>query len=333
VSGPYRFIPEADVARLLDLERAIAALEDVLAEEGRGEAVNVPKALHSWDPRSSMHSLGSRTASGYAGYKSWVNTPGGATAIYALWRTADGALMAVMEAATLGQFRTAAIAGVATRWLAEDDADDMALIGTGRQAMGQVAAVAAVRNVRRVRVFSPTAERRAEFCRRLAAAGAFDVVDAGSVEEALAGAPIVTLITRAKDPFLSADMLAPGAHLNAMGAILPGNAEFTRDVLDAADVVEVDDIENARRGSRELVEYFGEGEWKGVGRLGRRIAQRDRRPAGARLTVFKGMGMGLSDLAVATVVVGEAERHGIGLALAQPVLQEVAFPFGAMGAR
>src|SRR5690606_12754162 len=121
---------------------------------------------------------------------------------------------------------------------------------------------------------------------------------ADTLQEALHGAEIVTLITRASEPFVAAADLAACRHLNAVGAILPAKAEFAQDVFGLADMVVVDDLENARRGSRELRERYGSdgAPWQGVQVLGNVLAGGAARPDGARLTRFKGMGMGLSDL-------------------------------------
>ena len=79
----------------------------------------------------------------------------------------------------------------------------------------------------------------------------------------------MTLITRAVEPFVDAAQLADCRHLNAVGAILPAKAEFAQDVFERADRVVVDDLENARRGSRELRERYGVDapSWPGVSRL------------------------------------------------------------------
>lgn len=318
MSEPLIWLTEQDVVSLVLLDDAIEALERTIGAPG---AFNVPKALGGWGDGSSMHSLGSAVPSlGYAGYKNWVNTKRGATAVYSMFDAGDGRLLAVIEAAALGQLRTSAMTGVGTRWLAAARADDMALVGTGAQAITQIAAVNAVRPLRRLRVWSPTADRRRAFVAKVRERFGFEVVDSGSVEEATEGATIVTLVTRAKEPFLSAPMLARGAHLNAVGAILPGNAEFQQDVFDRADVVVVDDLPNTQKASREFIERFGGGRgWDAVRPLGAVIAAGGGRPEGCDLSLFKAMGMGLSDLAVATMAYERAKARGIGRTLPAPV--------------
>src|SRR5689334_21890646 len=165
---PLLWITEQDVVSLVTLDDAIPALERGLRALGRNEAFNVPKALGAFADGSSMHSLGSGAPGlGYVGYKNWVHTKRGATALYVLFNANDGSVAAVMEAAALGQIRTAAMTGVGTKWLAPRDADEMALIGTGMQSIMQVAAVNAVRPLRRVRVWSPTADMRKAFAAKL----------------------------------------------------------------------------------------------------------------------------------------------------------------------
>src|SRR5204862_610706 len=94
------------------------------------------------------------------GTKSLSHTGGGATPLLVLFGADDGRVVAIIEAFALGQLRTASVSGLATDLLAPPDASTMAIIGTGKQALPQVAAVAAVRPIAGVRVHSPNAEHR-----------------------------------------------------------------------------------------------------------------------------------------------------------------------------
>lgn len=316
----YLWLTEQDVLDLVDLNLSIDALREALVLEAQGQAMNVDKALGIWE-RSSMHCLGSMMPErGYMGFKTWVNTPAGGAATYSLFDSRTAQLLAVMEAASLGQSRTAAISGLATDALSDRAADDMALIGTGAQAITQAAAVAVVRPLRRLRVYSPTPEKRAAFVARAAREFECEVIDAASVEEAVRDAPIITLITRASQPFLQSAMVARGAHLNAAGAILPGNAEFAADLFGRADLVVVDSLGNAMKGSQELMDNYGRppGDWSQVHTLGQVLAGGLARPQEWDVTIFKPMGMGLSDLAVAVLAYERARAEGRGVAMPQP---------------
>src|SRR5207249_43468 len=146
----------------------------------------------------------------------------------------------IIEAFALGQLRTASASGVATNHLAAKDADDFAMIGTGKQALSQVAAVVAVRPIKRIRVFGPNAERRERFAARVKQELEIRTIAARSVAEAVAGASIITVATRATEPILASEMIARGAHVNAIGAIVPSRAEIARDVLERCGQIVVD---------------------------------------------------------------------------------------------
>jgi ornithine cyclodeaminase/alanine dehydrogenase-like protein (mu-crystallin family) len=242
MSAPL-WISEAEVVSLIDMAGAIGALVRGLALEAGGGAQNMVKTHALWNGHNTLHAIGATVpGAGFVGTKTWAHTEGGATPLLILFDCDDGSLKAVIEAFALGQLRTGGISGVATRMLAAPDADDMALIGTGKQAIAQLAAVAAVRKLRRVRVFGRDAERRAAFVARVRRTLDLPAEEAVSIEAAVAGASIVTLVTRATTPFLTAAMVARGAHINAVGAITPERAEFAADLLGRCGVVAVDEV-------------------------------------------------------------------------------------------
>ena len=318
------WLTERDVGELLTINEAIDVLELVLPAEMRGTATSLTKTVATWEPASSQHAIGAfSTESGIAAFKTWVNTPRGATAVVTLFDIHNGALLAVIEAVTLGALRTAAIAGLATRWLAHPEADELALLGTGRQALHQLAAINAVRRLRRVRIYSATSQHRSDFRTRAALLFPFEVVDAPSVAAAVEGAPIVTAITRAREPIVDLALLSEGVHVNAMGAVLPGSAELQPEVVRAATLLVVDNKENARVVSRELQNYCGENEarWANLQTLGEVIAEDVVRPPSPRLTLLKSVGMGLSDLAVASLVFRRATENDVGHPIARSRIQ------------
>lgn len=322
MAEPALWLTEQDIVSLITLDDAIEGLEHGLRALGEAKGFNVPKALGGWADGSSMHSLGSALPGlGYAGFKSWVNTKRGATAIFTMFDSNNGALVAVMEAAALGQLRTSAMTGVGTKWLAPRDASEMALIGTGAQSITQIAVINAVRPLQRLRVFSPTPEKRKAFIANARGKFGFEIVEADSAQAAADGAPVVTVVTRATEPFLTANMLAKGAHLNAVGAILPANAEFAQDVFARAGIVAVDDLPNVQKSSREFIDYYEKGGrgWASVRGIADVIAKGDGRPAGCDISLFKAVGMGISDLSMAIMALDRARAKGLGRSMPHPV--------------
>ncbi len=316
------WLSEADVVGLMHLGEAIDALEAGLAEEARGEAHNMVKTHAEWGAGHTLHAIGATfEGAGFVGTKTWAHTAGGATPLLVMWDGESGALKAVIEAFALGQMRTGSASGVAARWMAADDADELAIIGTGKQAITQVAAVAAVRALKRVRVFSPDPGRRAQFVERLAAGGfGFSAVEAGSVAEAVRDAPIVTLVTRATEPFLDASMVAAGAHINAVGAIVPSRVEFAQDIFPRCGMVAVDTVAAVQKLSREFIDHYGAdgAGWESVTPICRVVAERRTRPAEADLTLFKSMGMGVSDLSLGIAIYRRALERGVGRGMPHP---------------
>jgi ornithine cyclodeaminase len=335
MSNPL-WITESDVVSMMDMPAAIRALEAGLRAEARGAAINMTKTHVAWpvgetSPRKAgvdsspsqgtLHAIGAAFPDdGFVGTKTWAHTPQGATPLVILYDSGTGALRAVIEAFAMGQLRTGAASGVATRMLARVDAAELAIVGTGKQALAQVAGVHVVRPLERVRVFGRDADRRRRFAERVKADLGLHVVEAASVAEAVNGAPIVTAITRAREPFLFAAMLARGAHLNAVGAIVPTGAEVAGDVLARCTRIVADSPEQARRLSRELIEFYGDDAagWETVRRLADLVANGAHRTAADDLTLFKSLGMGVSDLSLGIEVYKTACRTGAGRPIESP---------------
>lgn len=316
------WITEADVVSLISLPEAVAALERTLAMEARDGAANMPKGHLMVGSNDAMHALGASVAgAGVCGFKTWVNVGGKSATVVVLFSLDDGACLAVIEATALGQMRTAAMTGVGTRRLAPKSADEMAIVGSGKQALPQVAACAAVRPLKRLRCFSRSPESRRRFAESVKAQFDFEVTVADTLEDAVRDAPIVTLITNSTQPFLTAAMLAKGSHLNAMGAIVPRRVEFAQDVFDRCDLIAVDSIVNVRELSSEFQHRFGSDEtaWKKVRPVSALVAENVERPADADVTLFKAMGMGISDLALGIEILDRARKKNTGHALPERV--------------
>ncbi|WP_176611371.1 ornithine cyclodeaminase family protein [Actinomadura sp. WMMB 499] len=312
-----RLLTEAEIAATLDIGTAIRAIEEGLRQQGRGDAHVMEKTHVAWDG-ATLHAVGGVLADeGLAGTKTWAHTPGGAAPYLLLFDAADGSLRALIEAFALGQLRTAAVCGVATAALADPGADELAVVGAGEQALTQVAAVAAVRPVRRVRVFSRDERKATDFCAHIAdrlgiAAGA-----CGSVADTVRDAPIITLATRATSPFLAPGLPPPGAHINAIGAITPERIEFEPALLQRCSVVVADSIDQASRLSAEFRAFYGPDPraWSRVERLADLVLGDRPRPQGADLTLFKALGVGLFDLVLGAYCLRHAEISGLGTAL------------------
>lgn len=309
------WISEADVVSLMSLPEAIDALRDGLREEAAGRAANMVKTHATWDNGSTLHAIGAVFEGwGVVGTKTWAHTAGGAMPLLILVDAQDGAVLAIIEAFALGQMRTGGISGLGADVMARADARRMAIVGAGKQSLAQVAAVAAVRPLDRVTVWSPTAANREALAARIEETLRIEAIATATLDEALDGADVVTLATRARTPFLTRDALPRGVHINAVGAITPERAEFEPALLERAGVLAADSVPQVRKLSREFIEALGddEGAWARLQPLSALVAAGTTRPADADLTVFKAMGMGISDLSLGIAVLKRARAAGLG---------------------
>lgn len=317
LEGPL-WIGDQEAADLLSLGDAIDVLDATYRLQGRGEAATMGRA-HVRDGETILHAVGGAIGGQrIAGTKSWVYSPGGAQPLLALFSLADGRMLGLVEAFALGQRRTAATSGLATRVLAREDARTLALLGTGKQAFAQAQAVASVRPIERVRLFGRDPGRRADLAARLRATLEVEVSEHATTSEAVASADVVTAITRSAEPVLAGADLAEGMHVNAVGAIVPVRRELDERAVGRADLVVVDSVAQARDDAGELRAAAEAGvlDWTNVQGLDAVV---DETPAGLRrptdITLFKALGVGLSDVALGAEVLRRALNAGAGLVL------------------
>lgn len=280
------WISEAEVVERLDLPRAIDAIEGALAREAVGAAKTMVKTHLAWGEGHTLHAIGGVDGD-VVGTKTWAHTAGGASPLLILWDSETGERRALIEAFALGQLRTAAMSGLATRMLADPMTTIGAVIGTGKQALPQASALATVLPITSIRVYGRNNEHRKAMAARVEADLLIEAVITDSVAEAVDGAGVITTATRATEPFLAGSMVASGTHVNAIGAITPERAELFADLVERSFVV-TDSIEAARALAREV-----------DGREMRSLSSLvgSPRPA-ADLTLFKAMGIGLADVAL-----------------------------------
>ena len=152
--------------------------------------------------------------------------------IVVLFEAQHGLLRAILDGTAITAIRTAAVSGVATRLLARQEAGDLAIIGSGTQAHTHLEAMLKVRPVRRVRVYSQPLEGAYDFAKRQAKRHGLPVEVKESAQEAVEGADLICTTTTSREPVVKGEWLAPGVHINAVGAFQPAARE-----LDTAAVV------------------------------------------------------------------------------------------------
>ena len=311
------FLNEGQVVELLPMGECIKALEEAFDHAASGHTEISPRSRIRM-PNGFFHYMAAADAKhqvfGYKAYPS-MSGPGGSKMMVMLYDYETGQLLACMEAGRLGQIRTGAASGLATRYMAREHAATVGVIGTGFQARTQLEAVCAVRDITQARVFSRRAERREEFARQMSQRLEVEVVPVESAEACVSDADMVVTITSSRDPVLEGAWLAPGTHVNAAG----GNHWMRREVDEAtverSEVIVVDDLDQAKRECGDLIwpEARGTFRWDMAHELKEVVSGRfPGRPDGQAITLFESMGVALEDIAAAQLVYRKAVERGVG---------------------
>jgi ornithine cyclodeaminase len=312
------FLNETDVRQLLTMPLAIEAVEECHRELSSGRAVDVPRQRTRL-PQTALHILqGALPGRDAIGYKAYTSNRSGIRFLVHVFSASTGALRVVLEADLLGMMRTGAASGVATRWLARPDAEVLGLFGSGWQAEGHVEAIAAVRVLRRVKVFARNGERLAAFCTKMSERLGIDVVPAASPEETVRGSDIVSTVTTATTPLFDAKWLEPGTHINAAGSNSLIRREIGEDVLKICRPIVVDSVETAVKEAGDLLPLLEKGRLseRQLVELGEVIVGRHPgRATPEDITLFESQGMAIQDLAVAVRLEAMAREQRLGVGL------------------
>lgn len=310
-----------EVARCLDIDEAIRAVEAAFRAYHRKEAVMPPKSYVDLpDFGGDVRSMPARVQNSVS--VKWVNShPGNPqkhglpTVIGTLILSdpATGFPLSVMDATVLTAFRTGAASAVATRTLARQDARVLGIVGCGTQASYQIAALSHVRDIREIVLADVRPENAEALRKRVAAAAPGLEVRTGTLHEA-SGCDIVCTLTPVHKPVVMRDWIERGAHINALGADAAGKQELDPDILGDA-VIVVDDWEQASH-SGEVNVPLESGVLRREhirGTLGAVLEGAiPGRSNPDEITIFDSTGLAIQDCAVARVVYDRAKAAGLG---------------------
>lgn len=312
------FLTEDDVRAVLTMDMALDAVETGLKKVSLDEAVNIQRSRSQTD-HSMLHVMSAAGKTlGVLGFKAYVTNRRGAKFHLHLFEGKTGEHLAWMQADYLGQMRTGAASGIATKFLSRSDSTRVGIIGSGKQARTQLEAICKVRSIERALVFSPSEERRRAFAEEMSARCGIEVVPAASAEEAVRGMDIVSTATTSREPVLKGEWLSEGMHLNVVGSNFLGKSEIDLEAVKRATRVIVDCKDQARIEAGDLHQGFEEGviHWANVVELGHIAAGRfPGRESPKELTLFKSLGIAIEDIATAAQVYAKAKAAGIGKVL------------------
>ncbi|HZT40563.1 MAG TPA: ornithine cyclodeaminase family protein [Chthonomonadaceae bacterium] len=312
------YLTERDVERLLTMPEAVTALEAAFRRQAAGEVINQPRR-RLFLPAGVYHTMvAGDVGLGAFGIKAYASFPPKTRFLMLLYSAQNGDLLAILEADKLGQMRTGAASGVATKYLAKQGPLRVGIYGTGWQAWSQLEALCAVREVKEITAYSRNAEHRETFCKEMTARLSVPTTPAERPEAAAEGQDVVITATTAREPVLRGAWLSPGAHVNAVGSNLLMKREIDEETLQRSQRIVIDSIEQAKQEAGDLLIPYERRlfRWEQAVELSDVVSGRaDGRTDDSQITLFKSLGIALEDVAVAMAVYTKARAENIGTSL------------------
>lgn len=317
-------VNEPGVRELLPMDACVALMRSALTTCARGDVVLPLRNLMHLPDGSGLLGL----MPGYLGEPQSLGLkvvsvmPGNHGTAYdshqgvvMLFGVKHGEPLAILDANAITAIRTAAASAAATDVLARADAGDLALLGSGAQARTHLAAMAVVRSLRRVRVWSRSRANAERFARQEAAPSGIAVEVAASAEDAVRGADLVCTTTAAKEPVLRGAWLSAGAHVNAVGACFPASRELDTEAVRRARFF-TDCRESCLNEAGDFLIARDEGAISDAHLLGELgdvfLGRTPGRTSGDDITVYESLGIAVEDLAAAHFIHRQARESGRG---------------------
>ncbi len=318
-------LTEADVHRVLPVADLLPVMESALAHYSAGDVVQPLRNVLEVGPDKAFFgvmpayipappALGTKVV-GVFGRNVERGLPSHLATI-ALFDPDTGALLSLMDGRYITEARTAAVSAVATRYLARaSDAVTLCILGSGVQARSHLEALACVRRLVDVRVWSPTRAHRERFAQEASERGGAPVRAAASAEAAARDADLLVLATSADEPVLMNAWVSDGAHVIGVGACRPGQRELEPSLVTRARLF-VDSREAALAEAGDVVLSIAEGRFGPdhiVAEIGEVVAGRaEGRTRASEVTIFKSLGMAVEDVAAGALAYARAEAAGLG---------------------
>jgi len=307
-------INEAEVRQLLTMPMAIAAVEEISRKQAEGTVTVHPRRRFELPGHGFFHYMAALdSAAGYVAMKQYTYVKGKLCFLVPLYATSTGELLSLIEADYMGQLRTGAASGVATKYLARKLAKVAGILGTGGQARTQLEAIHNVRMLDSVFVYGRDAQRRNQFSEEMSERLAINVYPAESAAAAVRTAEIICTATTSAQPVLHGEDLAQGVHINAIGANHAHKQELDEAAVAKANLIFVDSLAQSQQEAGDLIIPFTKQpqRWSAVRELSDLVAGKaPGRANDAQITLFKSNGIAAWDLAVAEKVYALAlEKH------------------------
>jgi ornithine cyclodeaminase len=315
----------AQIRELLRMEDCIELMADALSALARGEVFQPLRTITR--PPEARGLLGLMPAyrageDGAFGLKAICVFPGNPAqgkdahqGAVMLFSRETGELLALMNASEITAIRTAAVSAVATRLLAREDAESLAIIGAGVQARTHLTALACVRSIKRARVACRNFEHAQQLANEMQTKISFPIEPVRTNEEAVRDADLIVAATSSLEPVINKDWISPGAHVNAIGTHSPSSREVDSATMGVARIF-VDRRESALNEAGDYLLAAEEGvvtPHSIVAEIGELLlGTKTGRNSERDITLFKSLGLAIEDVACADYLYKKASATNFG---------------------
>jgi ornithine cyclodeaminase/alanine dehydrogenase-like protein (mu-crystallin family) len=295
-------ITDDQVRRFISMSDAISALRLALAEHGNQRASIQPR-VRTVGEDISLSTMGAILPSrGVCGAKVYSTHKGVFDFVIPLFSTSDGRLLSIIHGGALTEYRTAAVTRIALDAFGRKDAAVLAVFGTGVQAKAHIRAIVENSGIERVMIVG--VEGVPETVTQMQTLFPKVRFEASAVDAAVKAADVVVTATRSAVPLFDGAGLKAGTFVAAIGSSKPTAREIDDQTLARAELVIVESLEQAKAEAGDLLMASpGVVDWNNVVELGAAISDESFRSSTQHgVTVFKSLGIGLADVALAELV-------------------------------
>ncbi|MCC6030729.1 MAG: ornithine cyclodeaminase family protein [Desulfurococcales archaeon] len=306
-------IREEDVKDLIDFKEAVDIIERALEYQAEGEAQLIPRSRIFMREKVYHVMAASIEPLDVVGLKTYLSIPGRTSFAVIIFSIRSGEILSLIEADLLGRIRTGAASAIATKYLARKDVKALGIIGSGRQSYTQALAILSIRYFDHIFVSSLNRENSEIFVKRLREKG-YNAFVADSLHDLFIKSDVISSATNSRQPFIKAEYIKDGLHVNLVGSNHPNRAEAYPEVFLKTRLVVTDSIEQAKRESGDLIEAVRKGYiyWEKIHELWELVVGRVSRSSEDEVTLFKSHGVALWDVALAKLIYEKARSKGVG---------------------
>ena len=309
------YLTETEIKKIINMELALNSVEEAFQLKALGDAVTKPRERLPEGLTSLNYMSAGIDKQNLTGLKVYVPNKNGTKFYFHIMNALNGELIAIMEANALGQFRTGAASGIASKYLAKKDSKKVLLVGTGYQAYTQALALDRVFELDEIYVYSRAEENRMIFINNYSSAMKSKLTPVEDIQLNVNNKDIISVITNSKTPVINSEIIESGVHINAAGSNHSLRRELDTKTILKADKIFVDDIDQAKMECGDLIypESLGLIQWRNIINFSDVLKFPERfKRSHKDITIFESQGLALWDLVTAINVCEIAKSKEIG---------------------